>query len=126
MYSVETLPSFPFHFLNPVPDFLAVHPCDQGKNGGCEQTCTKKGIDALCSCKKGFVLEEDGQSCEKGKLKRRMFMVCFTVYLLHLYMFHLNFYHQCIRVTRKIKVAVLTSVRSNGKVSFVNVNRVTY
>ena len=43
-----------------------VHPCDQGNNGGCEQKCLKKGSEARCSCEKGFTLEEDGKSCEKG------------------------------------------------------------
>ena len=44
-----------------------VHVCDQGKNGECQHHCVKKGLDAMCSCKKGFILMEDGKSCKKGE-----------------------------------------------------------
>ena len=55
-------------YLLPINYIFLVHPCDQGENGGCQHLCTKKGVDARCFCKKGFTLEEDGTSCEKGRL----------------------------------------------------------
>ena len=40
-----------------------VHPCDV-KNGGCEHVCNKKGLDAICSCKMDYELQEDGTTCK--------------------------------------------------------------
>ena len=44
---------------------IAVHPCDTKNKGGCDHICNKKGEGVECSCKAGFQLEEDGESCEK-------------------------------------------------------------
>ena len=53
-----------------------VHPCDQGNNAGCEHTCLRKGSEARCSCEKGFTLEEDGKSCEKGRYNQAHIFPC--------------------------------------------------
>ena len=48
---------------------LIVHPCDQPDKGGCNQTCTKNGNKAVCSCSSpGFKLNSDGKSCDTGQL----------------------------------------------------------
>ena len=44
-----------------------VHPCDKPNRGGCEQICKKKGDGAVCQCKAGFILSEDGKQCDPGK-----------------------------------------------------------
>ena len=45
-----------------------IHPCDKKSKGGCDQTCTKDGEKAVCSCTPvDFKLGEDGKSCEPGK-----------------------------------------------------------
>ena len=44
-------------------------PCENkknGKNGGCEHTCTNVGDEAKCSCRDGFNLNEDGKRCTEG------------------------------------------------------------
>jgi len=33
-----------------------VHPCDNGRKGGCSHFCIKKGKGRVCKCKKGFKL----------------------------------------------------------------------
>ena len=44
-----------------------VHPCDQANKGGCNDTCTKNGDQADCSCTKtGHILHTDGKNCGKG------------------------------------------------------------
>ncbi len=43
-----------------------VHPCDEGNNGGCSQTCNKINEKHECSCEVGYVLEEDKRTCKKG------------------------------------------------------------
>ena len=48
--------------------FVSVHPCDKADKGGCEHTCNKKGDEAECSCDDGYLLAQDGKSCEKSKL----------------------------------------------------------
>ena len=41
-------------------------PCKITHNGGCEQVCTNKGREAVCSCKApDYKLGDDGKSCEK-------------------------------------------------------------
>lgn len=50
---------FIFHF--------AAHPCDNGKNGGCDQVCEKIGTQGQCSCLNDFELAKDGVTCKKGK-----------------------------------------------------------
>ena len=43
---------------------FTVHPCDEASKGRCEDTCTKIGDQAKCSCSKsGFKLHSDGKSC---------------------------------------------------------------
>ena len=43
-----------------------VPPCELTKNGGCEQNCTNKGTEAVCSCTPvDYKLGVDGKSCEK-------------------------------------------------------------
>ena len=42
-----------------------VHPCHKA-NGGCSQTCTKVGMNAVCECREGFELKEDGKTCTEG------------------------------------------------------------
>ena len=46
--------------------FIAVHPCDNDDKNGCEQTCTKKGEEAVCECGPGFILNVDGKKCDPG------------------------------------------------------------
>ena len=46
--------------------FYLVHPCDQGKNGGCDQICKENGKEVECACEEGFKLV-DGK-CEKSEL----------------------------------------------------------
>ena len=42
-----------------------IHPCDKKSKGGCDQTCTKDGENAICSCTPvDFKLGEDGKTCE--------------------------------------------------------------
>ena len=44
----------------------AVHPCDQASKGGCDDTCTKNGDLAVCSCTKtGYKLHTDEKTCGK-------------------------------------------------------------
>ena len=52
---------------NRLPNVVfTVHPCDQASKGGCEDTCTKNGDKAECSCSKpGFELNSDKKSCGK-------------------------------------------------------------
>ena len=48
--------------------YTLVHPCDKPTKGGCDQTCTKKGNEAVCVCKAPeFKLAADGKACEEGK-----------------------------------------------------------
>ena len=52
------------------PFHLPVPPCEQkvddsGREGGCEHICTNDGEDAVCSCNKGFTLEDDKKSCKR-------------------------------------------------------------
>ena len=47
--------------------FSLVHPCDEANRGGCQHICLKRNNMAVCKCKLGFTLEEDGKSCEKGR-----------------------------------------------------------
>ena len=49
--------------------FIPVHPCDREGKAGCEQTCVKKGDEAVCKCGEGYKLAEDGKKCEKCKWK---------------------------------------------------------
>ena len=44
---------------------VSVHPCDEEDNGGCEETCVKKGMTAECTCPKGYTLAEDKKACNK-------------------------------------------------------------
>ena len=46
--------------------FYSVHPCDMKSKGGCGQICHKQGRRSRCSCKPGFKLADDKQSCDKG------------------------------------------------------------
>ena len=47
----------------------SVHPCDMDNSGGCDQICTKKGHEAVCSCKNGFqVSKTDAKKCEQGRI----------------------------------------------------------
>ena len=46
--------------------FRSVHPCDRTDMKVCQDICTKKGDEAVCSCKENFQLEEDASSCEEG------------------------------------------------------------
>ena len=46
-----------------------VHPCDQQNRGGCNQTCTKSGEEAKCTCRTpDFKVNVDGISCDKGNI----------------------------------------------------------
>ena len=54
------------------PNCFPVHPCDK-EHGGCEQICQKKGNEALCKCRPGFLLAEDGKRCNPGKWNYRLF-----------------------------------------------------
>ena len=45
-----------------------MHPCEQGKNGGCEQTCTKDGNKTLCECREGYKVDPENKNlCKKSK-----------------------------------------------------------
>ena len=55
---------------------LLVHPCDEEEKGGCEDICEKKGAKASCKCRAGYALEEDGKSCEKGKIIWYLVLSC--------------------------------------------------
>ena len=52
-----------------------VHPCEKKGNGGCEHMCNKDGDKVRCTCKEGFVLEEDGKSCETGKFENQVLVI---------------------------------------------------
>ena len=53
--------------------FYLVHPCDLPSKAGCEQTCNKDGKSSVCSCAKpDYTLNQDGKSCDKGKLDNAM------------------------------------------------------
>ena len=43
-----------------------MHPCDQPDKAGCEETCEKKGDEAVCGCPAEYQLSADGKSCEPG------------------------------------------------------------
>ena len=43
-----------------------MHPCDQPDKAGCEETCEKKGDEAVCGCPDEYQLAGDGKSCEPG------------------------------------------------------------
>ena len=43
-----------------------VHPCDEAKNGGCNQICNKREEKHECSCEAGFELGKDKRTCKKG------------------------------------------------------------
>ena len=46
--------------------FDSAPPCELIENGGCDQTCTDNGDEAVCSCAApNFKLGGDGKSCEK-------------------------------------------------------------
>ena len=51
-----------FHFLS---FSLVTHPCDTLYNGGCQQSCNKRGNRYFCSCDvaAGYKLAKDGKSC---------------------------------------------------------------
>jgi len=41
-----------------------VHPCDQSNKGGCDDSCTKNGDEAVCRCSQpNFQLHSDGKTC---------------------------------------------------------------
>ncbi len=46
--------------------YYLVHPCDETRNGGCNQICNKRKEKHECSCEAGFVLGEDKSTCKKG------------------------------------------------------------
>ena len=48
---------------------ILVHPCDTESNGGCNQICNKTNNKYNCACNEGFVLEKDGKSCIKGRVR---------------------------------------------------------
>ena len=46
------------------------NPCNIS-NGGCDQVCKTNATGfSFCSCKVGFVLAQDGKSCEGKRLKK--------------------------------------------------------
>ena len=49
--------------------YISVHPCDKPDRAGCEQTCSKKGEEAVCECTAPtFKLAADGKACDDGTL----------------------------------------------------------
>lgn len=63
--------------------FISVHPCNKPDRAGCEQTCSKKGEEAVCECEvPAFKLAVDGKTCDEGKflqLKIYHFWYHFTI-----------------------------------------------
>ena len=47
-----------------------IHPCDTENKAGCEHICQKKNEKAVCKCKPGYTLKEDGKSCRKGGCRK--------------------------------------------------------
>ena len=64
--------------------FCVVHPCDRGDNAGCDQTCTKKGDEAVCECGPGFILNNDGKKCDPSK----SISICYRNFSLKYTVFH--------------------------------------
>ena len=54
--------------------FLSVHICDRGNNGGCDHVCNKDGDKAKCSCREGYELAEDANTCDKSKYSQNWLM----------------------------------------------------
>ena len=44
-----------------------MHPCDKPDKGGCQHTCKKSGVEAVCECNTGFKLKTDKKTCDKGE-----------------------------------------------------------
>ena len=40
-----------------------VNECEDGRNGGCAQTCTNLVGNFECACSDGYTLSEDGLDC---------------------------------------------------------------
>lgn len=55
-------PHLPNYFF-----FSLVHPCDLEDRDGCQHHCNKKGMETICSCNLGFVLNEDEKRCDKSE-----------------------------------------------------------
>ena len=80
MYSNNFFGSNDCIFYSGLYDLFLVHPCDKKDNGGCEHTCTKKGMEFACECNEDFKLNKDLKTCSKGICRLTNIANC---YLMH-------------------------------------------
>ena len=85
-----------------------IHPCDEGDNGGCAQTCTKDGDDAICECIEGFEINIDGKTCSgknpdvvSFRLYNKIKAYTLRCWLVHVYIYIINIYIYGFYITRE-------------------------